>query len=259
MSKGSEKIEERMTTAMIEWNVSAQAAAPAGKKADVAPSSMDKFLDYLARFDGAVSADTLGWGVLITVKAPSAEEAFTFGTAQISKAAKMAKMPKWPLLGVEVLRTDEHDRRLEIPNFPEVLGTTEVTELLGVTRQRLHQLRSAGRFPAPMIELAATPLWLKTTIDSFLETWDRSGGRPRALWKLIIEEIECPGEIDAMVAKKAPDQPNFVTIGFDSEGVRSSTTRYVRFDVAEQVAKGLGLSRGVVDEDFFHWDRSPST
>lgn len=241
---------------MIEWIVSAEAEAPTGKKVDVAPEMLGRFMDFLADFEGVVSADTMGWRAIITVKEPTVAEAFTFGTEQITKAAKRAKMPKWPLLSVEVLRTDEHDRRLEIPNFPEVLGTTEVAELLGVTRQRLHQLRSTGRFPAPMVDLAATPLWLKTTIDSFLETWNRSGGRPKAQWKRVLEEIEDPDGIDAMIAKRSDEQPNFVTIGFARDGVRGPGVRFIPIDVAEEVAKELGLSKGPGEDNLFHWVRS---
>ena len=65
-------------------------------------------------------------------------------------------------------------------NFPDLVGTTEVAELLGVTRQRIHELRKAGRFPEPMVELAAGPIWLRPAIESFDKQWERKVGRPRA-------------------------------------------------------------------------------
>jgi predicted DNA-binding transcriptional regulator AlpA len=62
----------------------------------------------------------------------------------------------------------------------DILGTTEVVELLGVSRQRIHELRTAGRFPEPMVELAAGPIWLRSGIEAYLETWSRKAGRPRS-------------------------------------------------------------------------------
>lgn len=81
---------------------------------------------------------------------------------------------------VEALKMDVLSAELERPTFPDILGTTEVVELLGVSRQRIHELRTAGRFPEPMVELAAGPIWLRSGIEAYLETWSRKAGRPRS-------------------------------------------------------------------------------
>jgi hypothetical protein len=49
-----------------------------------------------------------------------------------------------------------------------------------MSRQLIHELRSAGRFPEPMVELAAGPSWLQPAIEAFAAT-PRPGGRPRKL------------------------------------------------------------------------------
>jgi len=43
-------------------------------------------------------------------------------------------------------------------------GVQEVVELLGVSRQRVHQLRTTPGFPAPLAELAAGAIWDRDAI-----------------------------------------------------------------------------------------------
>ena len=62
----------------------------------------------------------------------------------------------------------------------ELVGVTEVAELLGVSRQRVAQLREREDFPAPVAELAAGPVWTRTNLTRFVEAWPRKPGRPRS-------------------------------------------------------------------------------
>ena len=54
-----------------------------------------------------------------------------------------------------------------------LMGLTEVARLLGVSRQRAHQLAQAEGFPAPTVQLASGPVW--ETKD--VEEWARMTGR----------------------------------------------------------------------------------
>lgn len=58
-------------------------------------------------------------------------------------------------------------------------GVSEVAALFGVSRQRVAELRAKPGFPAPLSELAAGPVWKVSSLQRFLETWDRRPGRPR--------------------------------------------------------------------------------
>lgn len=53
----------------------------------------------------------------------------------------------------------------------DILGTSEVAQVLGVSKQRIHALRKDQRFPTPFKHIASTPLWDKREIDSFLKQW----------------------------------------------------------------------------------------
>lgn len=56
---------------------------------------------------------------------------------------------------------------------PELMGVAEIAELLGVSRQRVHQLSKASGFPAPIAELSAGAIWEREAV----ERWARATGR----------------------------------------------------------------------------------
>jgi predicted DNA-binding transcriptional regulator AlpA len=53
----------------------------------------------------------------------------------------------------------------------DILGTAEVAEVLGVSKQRIHSLRKMADFPEPFLKLASTPLWDRGEIMKFLSHW----------------------------------------------------------------------------------------
>lgn len=84
------------------------------------------------------------------------------------------------LLAVELVTEEEQARRLAEPARPELVGLTEIAELLGVSKQRASQLRANPSFPAPTAELKAGPIWYRSDITRFEESWQRKAGRPAA-------------------------------------------------------------------------------
>jgi hypothetical protein len=58
-------------------------------------------------------------------------------------------------------------------------GVSEVAALLGVSRQRVAELRHKRGFPAPIAEISAGPIWEISSLNLFLEGWQRKPGRPR--------------------------------------------------------------------------------
>ena len=55
----------------------------------------------------------------------------------------------------------------------ELVGLAEIAELLGVTRQRVHQLSKTPGFPAPVVTLAAGRIYDRKDV----ERWARATGR----------------------------------------------------------------------------------
>ncbi len=61
-----------------------------------------------------------------------------------------------------------------------LLGLTEIAGLLGVSKQRVDQLRRERvDFPQPVAELAAGPVWKLPMLKRFIAGWQRKPGRPR--------------------------------------------------------------------------------
>lgn len=78
---------------------------------------------------------------------------------------------------VEVMT--EHYAELELDQPTETyLGVSELSSEIGVTRQRVSELRTRPDFPAPVAELAAGPVWASSSLRRFLATWERKPGRP---------------------------------------------------------------------------------
>ena len=52
---------------------------------------------------------------------------------------------------------------------PELMGISEIAELLGVSRQRVDKIsRTDTSFPAPIADLHAGRIWLRDAIDKWV-------------------------------------------------------------------------------------------
>jgi hypothetical protein len=140
---------------------------------------------------------------------------------------------------VEVTSEDEQLRRLEEPDYPEVVGTTEVLKLLDIPRQRLHELRSVGRFPAPLLELAATPVWLKSAITAFDSMRERRPGRSLQWFDRVFKD----GESVTAVLAQRHDHDQVATIGISRKDHEDHPETFIgRFEDARAVALALGMA-----------------
>ncbi|WP_147267836.1 hypothetical protein [Spongiactinospora rosea] len=81
---------------------------------------------------------------------------------------------------VEALPEDELDEELR-QTPPELMGVREIAELLDVTRQRADQLSRRDDFPQPLQTLAAGAIWPGAAVRRWAATWERKGGRPKAV------------------------------------------------------------------------------
>lgn len=59
------------------------------------------------------------------------------------------------------------------------MGVTEIARLLGVSKQWVAELRRRRDFLKPIAELAAGPVWTRTSMNRFVEAWPRQPGRSR--------------------------------------------------------------------------------
>ncbi len=56
-----------------------------------------------------------------------------------------------------------------------LVGVAEVARMLGLTRQRIHQLkRDPDGFPQPTVRLATGPVWERSAIEEWAERTGRT-------------------------------------------------------------------------------------
>lgn len=162
---------------MTEWSVAVTTRLPAGAVGleDAAEMIATKLADFAPAV--AVSPDFVT--VRIADEGNSAEDVVISAVAKVRSAFESMG---WPGSVVEVEAADwtTFEQRLGEPTYPELAGITEIAELLGTSRQRASELARSVRFPTPLAELAAGPVWTKSAITRFVDEWERKPGRPRS-------------------------------------------------------------------------------
>ena len=131
--------------------------------------------------EGTIAAAS-GRRFTVTIEAPAAHPAGALDavTALLTAARALAPLGTPRLLAVEVTDAQEYARRADAPILPPLIGASEAADLLGVTRQRVHQLAADHpRFPTPLVQVRMGPLWVETAIAAFARSWSRTPGRPK--------------------------------------------------------------------------------
>jgi len=127
------------------------------------------------------------------------------------------------------------EREITTPNLPELVGLTEIAWILGVSKQRVGQLRERDDFPKPVAELRSGPVWARPMLDRFIDDWPRRSGRPprqdiERLAKQLIREVgyefnERERAIVQVLATGASGKEAAAKLGMSREALRSATRR----------------------------------
>lgn len=140
--------------------------------------------EWMAKLDGLSAAihdepaDDLGVGrvrctATISFEASSLRQASTEAIRLLENATGLKAT------GVSVVTSREFDRRLAEPQFPQLVGYTQIAKKLGVSRQRAREIATTTKgFPAVAVETTNGPLYMERLVDAFVERWDRKVGRP---------------------------------------------------------------------------------
>jgi hypothetical protein len=83
--------------------------------------------------------------------------------------------------GIEriVVSTEDYLDRVADQEPETYVGMAEIAGILKVSKQRVYELRRSTALPAPIAELAAGPVWTRSSLKRFVESWERKPGRPR--------------------------------------------------------------------------------
>lgn len=146
----------------------------------------DRLLDTLDASHGVLSTGlaerATGDGVPVEVTVDVDADTLTAAAAravQVAQAALREAGAPTPLTvrGLEVQTVAEQEWALAHPVVPELVGLSEVAEMLGVSRQRVGHLRAHPQFPAPVGEPRCGPIWTHASLLHFLHRWQRRRGR----------------------------------------------------------------------------------
>lgn len=136
-------------------------------------------MDFLSDHSPAVSFGDGRYTVRLAFDSNSAFDAISDAVENVQSYARKVDLPVWDVVSVEATEWSEFERQLDTPTFPRVIGVSELSSLLGVSKQRASELARATRFPRPFAELASGPVWLEPTVRRFVGEWERRPGRPR--------------------------------------------------------------------------------
>jgi hypothetical protein len=125
-------------------------------------------------------AEGPGYTVIVDVAADSplaaAEDAVQF--ARDGLGADLAGK----IVDLRVTTPEQFEAEALRPDFPPLASAADAAEILGVSRQRVHQLAASNtRFPAPVARVATGPLWTVPAIEHFNRIWERKPGRPHLI------------------------------------------------------------------------------
>jgi excisionase family DNA binding protein len=124
---------------MEHYTLAVELNAPAAKAPDLA----DALLEGLAEYHPAVTRSDRGRvEVVLTLPAESIPQAVRSGLAVLAGVCRLQ------VVALEVMDTAEWDARLGVEHLPELVGVTEASLILGVSRQRVLQLVNAGTLPS---------------------------------------------------------------------------------------------------------------
>lgn len=139
-------------------------------------TTMDRWEGELDGFDATIArVPDRGVDVLLHADDATLDEAL-----KLARKHAQRVVPGDPI-GVEAIAEEEHLRRADSVAIPQLMSAAEVAEELGVSRQRVHQLRSGGGFPDPVADLRSGAVWDAGEIRRFARKWERRPGRPTAL------------------------------------------------------------------------------
>jgi hypothetical protein len=139
-------------------------------------------LDEMAeQRDATVANRADGPGFTITIGLNDSDTIAAARTAAQFIHTVLGKAVTGQVVDLRVCTPEQFETEALRPDFPPLASAADAAEILGVSRQRVHQLAASNtRFPAPVARVGTGPLWTVPAIEHFARIWERRPGRPAA-------------------------------------------------------------------------------
>jgi transcriptional regulator with XRE-family HTH domain len=140
-----------------------------------------EMLDELYSGSFSFDVEEARLSIMVLLQAEDESDAVARGVKVVRQVAERTGLPLWDTVRVDAMTEAEFERGLDKPLYPQVVGTSEVAKMLGVTRQRVSQLwRQNANFPPPLAVLECGPIWVEDWLAEFARVWQRKSGRPKS-------------------------------------------------------------------------------
>lgn len=144
------------------------------------PVSVDEAADVaetLAEHGGAISlsADGKAGAISIAFEADSVVDASRIATRIATEA--LGGHGRLDVVKLDVRNEAVMEEEIATPVIPELVGYAEIAEIAGVSRQRARQFADIQGFPTPVVETAAGPLRLRSSVDAWVSHRNTRPGR----------------------------------------------------------------------------------
>jgi predicted DNA-binding transcriptional regulator AlpA len=158
-------------------------------RADINPRLTERQLAAVSAEAGGTIAYDSGTGALrFTVSTPDpdaeAVSVVEYGVRTVTSAVRRAGAAA-VIREARAVAWEDFEAETFRPNTPQggLAGVAEVAEILGVTRQRVAELRKDhADFPAPVQVLKAGPVWDRAELEAWERGWERKRtGRPKSV------------------------------------------------------------------------------
>ena len=167
----------------MRWSIRMEVA-----KEGAAPPDSDALFDlleFLEPFDASVTGTPeepedgkARYGVRMVVDEADPSGAAERAVREFLAGVEKCDLPKWPFVFMSIIAEDELEAEVNRPNFPELVGVSELAALLGVSRQRASAVAKGPTFPKPVASLHSGPVWTKPSVGRYVASWPRKPGRP---------------------------------------------------------------------------------
>lgn len=164
---------------MTTWQVEFDYSRSLGILSESEISTLNAMEDHLG--EAAIGQDAHGaLSAILTLEAGSHDKALHDADVRMADAIREFQLDPGDIVEARALTEERAEDEVNTPNYPDIVSAVEAADILGVSRQRLHQLyREHPDFPDPLYELRTGPLWVRAGIEAFNERWTRKPGRPR--------------------------------------------------------------------------------
>jgi hypothetical protein len=155
------------------WTARLEIDLPNARHYRIHPATYERVAEALNGMGPVFVVGQRSLAVSFGLESKSLPMAQTRAREAVSSILELMNVPAEAVTGIRLGRGDELSE--DSGTVPDCVGLGEAATILGVSKQRVHQLAQRSDFPTPIFRLRATPVWRKAEISDFKRSRERDG------------------------------------------------------------------------------------